>query len=91
MHVSELCQLLLNTDQFEIESLVVEEHEIRVGVESTVQSATCPKCQQESTALHSHYPMKEEVMAPDWKNPILKVKAPKVVLDPLEPISIQDV
>ena len=35
--------------------------------------------------------MKEEVMAPDWKNPILKVKAPKVVLDPLEPISIQDV
>ena len=35
--------------------------------------------------------MKEEVMASDWKNPILKVKAPKVVLDPLEPISIQDV
>ena len=30
-------------------------------------------------------------MAPDWKNPMLKVKAPKVVLDPLEPISIQDV
>jgi integrase len=35
--------------------------------------------------------MKEEVMAPDWKNPMLKVKAPKVILDPLEPISIQDV
>jgi site-specific recombinase XerD len=35
--------------------------------------------------------MKEEVMAPDWKNPMLKVKTPKVVLDPLEPISIQDV
>ena len=35
--------------------------------------------------------MKEEVMASDWKNPMLKVKAPKVVLDPLEPISIQDV
>jgi len=35
--------------------------------------------------------MNEEVMAPDWKNPILKVKAPKVVLDPLEPTSIQDV
>lgn len=30
-------------------------------------------------------------MAPDWKNPMLKVKAQKVVLDPLEPISIQDV
>src|ERR1041385_2690108 len=35
--------------------------------------------------------MKEEVMAPDWKNPMLKVKALKVILDPLEPISIQDV
>jgi excisionase family DNA binding protein len=34
--------------------------------------------------------MKEEVMAPDWKNPMLKVRAPKVVLAPLEPISIQD-
>lgn len=30
-------------------------------------------------------------MAPDWKNPMLKVKARKVVLGPLEPISIQDV
>lgn len=35
--------------------------------------------------------MKEEVMAPEWKNPMLKVKAPKVVLDPLQPISIQDI
>src|SRR5688572_1871243 len=35
--------------------------------------------------------VKEKVMAPEWKNPMLKVKAPKVVLDPLEPISIQDV
>jgi site-specific recombinase XerD len=33
--------------------------------------------------------MNEEVMAPDWKNPMLKVKSPKAVLDPLEPISIQ--
>jgi site-specific recombinase XerD len=35
--------------------------------------------------------LNEDVMAPDWKNPMLKVKAPKVVLDPLEPISIPDV
>ncbi len=35
--------------------------------------------------------VKEEVMAPEWKNPMLKVNAPKVVLDPLEPISIEDV
>jgi integrase/recombinase XerD len=33
--------------------------------------------------------MKEEVMAPDWKNPMLKVKAPKVVLDPLEPFQFK--
>jgi len=32
--------------------------------------------------------VKEEVMAPEWKNPMLKVKAPKVVLDPLEAIRI---
>jgi len=38
-----------------------------------------------------HWLVKEEVMAPEWKNPMLKVKAPKVVLDPLEPISIEDV
>ena len=35
--------------------------------------------------------VKEEIMAPEWKNPMLKVKAPKVVLDPLEPISLEDV
>ena len=34
--------------------------------------------------------LNEEVMARDWKNPMLKVMAPKVVLDPLEPISIPD-
>jgi integrase/recombinase XerC len=33
----------------------------------------------------------EEVMAPEWKNPMLKVKPPKVAMEPLEPISIQDV
>ncbi len=26
-----------------------------------------------------------------WKNPILKVKAPRVVLEPIEPISLEDV
>jgi len=30
-------------------------------------------------------------MAPEWKNLMLKVKAPKVILDPLAPISIEDV
>ena len=35
--------------------------------------------------------MNEEVMPPAWKNPMLKVKPPKVVIEPLEPISIEDV
>ena len=35
--------------------------------------------------------VEEEAMPPDWKNPMLKVKAPKVAVDPLEPISIEDV
>jgi site-specific recombinase XerD len=35
--------------------------------------------------------VKEEVMAPAWKNPMQKIKAPKVNLEPLEPISIEDV
>jgi site-specific recombinase XerD len=35
--------------------------------------------------------MYEEIMPPDWKNPMLKVKPPKVSVEPLEPISIQDV
>jgi hypothetical protein len=50
MHVSELCQSLLDTDQFEIQYLVVEENEIKVGVESTAQSANCPRCQQRDAA-----------------------------------------
>ncbi len=55
MHVSQLCQLLLNTDQFEIGYLALEERQIRLGVESTTRCASCPSCQQDSTAIHSHY------------------------------------
>lgn len=35
--------------------------------------------------------MNEEVMPPEWKNPMLKVKPPKVAIEPLEPISMEDV
>lgn len=35
--------------------------------------------------------MDEEVMPVDWKNPMSKVKPPKIVLEPIEPISIADV
>lgn len=33
----------------------------------------------------------EEIMPPEWKNPMQKVKAPKVNIDPLEPILLDDV
>jgi site-specific recombinase XerD len=33
----------------------------------------------------------EEVLPPEWKNPMLKVKPPKVAIEPLEPVSIEDV
>jgi integrase/recombinase XerD len=35
--------------------------------------------------------LNEEVMPDTWKNPMLKVKPPKVNLGPLEPISLEDV
>ncbi len=30
-------------------------------------------------------------MEPDWKNPILKVKAPRLPQEPIEPIPLEDV
>jgi integrase/recombinase XerD len=33
----------------------------------------------------------EEIMPPEWRNPMLNVKPPKVNLAPLEPISLEDV
>jgi site-specific recombinase XerD len=38
-----------------------------------------------------HWLMNKEVMTPEWKNPMLKVKPPKVAIESLEPISIEDV
>ncbi len=33
----------------------------------------------------------EEIMPPDWKNPIRKVKAPKLPVEPIEPVSLEDI
>lgn len=38
-----------------------------------------------------HWLEDEEVMPNDWKNPIKKIRPPKIILEPLEPISIDDV
>jgi len=33
----------------------------------------------------------EEIMPADWKNPIRKVKAPKLLIEPIEPVALQDI
>lgn len=33
----------------------------------------------------------EEIMPPEWKNPIRRVKAPKLPTDPIEPIQIEEI
>jgi site-specific recombinase XerD len=33
----------------------------------------------------------EEIMPADWRNPMRKVKAPRLSIEPIEPVSIQDV
>src|SRR5512146_5175 len=33
----------------------------------------------------------EEIMPPGWKNPIRRVKAPKLAVQPIEPIGLEDV
>jgi transposase len=51
-----LCQLLLGTNQLRIRSLVVEENQIGLDVESTALQALCPECRSQSNQIHSTYP-----------------------------------
>src|SRR5690606_29786732 len=41
--------------QFEISQISIQDHQITVGLESTVQRATCPACGTNSSSLHSRY------------------------------------
>ena len=50
-----LCQLLLGTGQLRVRSLVIEENQIGLEVESTALRAPCPECRHESTQIHSTY------------------------------------
>ncbi|HSR20296.1 MAG TPA: phage integrase N-terminal SAM-like domain-containing protein, partial [Anaerolineales bacterium] len=38
-----------------------------------------------------HWLAAEELMPPEWRNPMSRVKAPRVALKPIEPISIPEV
>lgn len=55
MEAINLCHLLLGTDQLIIKQFFVGIDEIRLGVESTATQATCPKCHEKSTEIHSTY------------------------------------
>lgn len=55
MKALDLCRLLLNTDQYEIEQIQINNWKIRLVVESIANHAVCPECQQLSAQIHSHY------------------------------------
>lgn len=55
METINLPYLLLNTRGFIIEGIQIEEHELCLTLESTAVQGTCPKCDQESSQLHSTY------------------------------------
>lgn len=55
METINLPYLLLNTRGFIIEGIQTEEHELGLTLESTAVQGACPKCDQESSQLHSTY------------------------------------
>ena len=55
MNAISLSYLLLNTDQLIIKEIMIGFDEIGLAVESTAYKAACPKCQEESTDIHSTY------------------------------------
>ena len=55
MNTQDLCLLLLNICQFEIAQISIQDHQITLGLESTVEMATCPACSTASSSLHSRY------------------------------------
>ena len=55
MNIEQLCLLLLNTDRLIVKNILLEKGKIRLSVESTVHSASCPVCAQVSFDIHSHY------------------------------------
>lgn len=54
MNTTDLCQLLLGTDKFMINQLMIGTNEIALDLESMAESAVCPKCEAESRKIHSH-------------------------------------
>ena len=55
MDITNLCQLLLGTDQLIVKRIIVGQDGIRLELESTAIKAICPECQTESREIHSRY------------------------------------
>jgi transposase len=55
MNTYDLCLLLLNLGHFELTEIKIQDHQIILGLESTVPLATCPACGTASKSLHSRY------------------------------------
>jgi transposase len=55
MNTHDLCLLVLNIRQFELTEITIQDRQIVLELESTVQQATCPRCGTESNRLHSRY------------------------------------
>jgi len=55
MEITNLCQLLLGTDELIVKRIIVGQHGISLAVESSTREAVCPECQTESREVHSRY------------------------------------
>jgi len=55
MNITNLCQFLLGTEQLTVRQIMVEEKRISQFIDRTTSKAFCPKCQVESSEVHSRY------------------------------------
>jgi transposase len=55
MNALDLCQIILNTDRYEIKQIQIKEWKIHLLLESNTKQTNCPACKQPSTQVHSHY------------------------------------
>jgi hypothetical protein len=55
MNAIHLSYLLLNTNPLTVQEIMIGADQIGLAVESTTNKAIYPKCQEESTQIHSTY------------------------------------
>lgn len=55
MNITNLCQVLLDSEQLTAKEIMVEEKRISLFIDSTSSKAFCPECHIESREVHSRY------------------------------------